>query len=113
MDGIERRRTDWLAQFNGTPSEYTAFVELDLDGRTRLEHASDGDVIAIKQYTNCSREVIELLIGIPHPNIVYAMWMDTYIKVFLEPMDTNLSQVLVVPIQLYEGQIATICNEVC
>ena len=56
-------------QFNGTPSKYTTFAVVGLDGVTKLGCAPDGDVIAIKQYTKCSREVIGLLIGIAHLDI--------------------------------------------
>ena len=115
MDGIERRRTDWFAQFNGDPSKYTIFAELGLDGPTKLGYAPDGDLIAIKQYTKCGKDVIGLLLGIPHPNIVCAMGIKTYpdyTEVFQALMDTTLSQVLAAPLKFNEGQIATVCNEV-
>ena len=78
MDGIERRHTDWFAQFSGTPGKYTIFAELGLDGPTKLGHVPDGDLIAIKQYTKCDKEVIRLLLRIPHPNIVCTMGIKTY-----------------------------------
>ena len=116
MAGIERRHTDWFAQFNRAPSEYTIFAEIGLDGTTKLGYSPDGDLIAIKQYTKCDKEVIGLLHEIPHPNIVYAMGIKpypNYIEVFQEPMATTLSQVLVAPMEFNEGQIATVCHEVC
>ena len=115
MGDNARRRTDWFAQFNGAPVKYSIFVEVNLDGPTKLGHSLDGDLIAIKQYTKCDKEVIELLLEFPHPNIVFYMEIKTYpdyIEVFQEPMDTTLSQVLVAPRKFNEGQIATVCNEV-
>ena len=117
MDDIAARHTDWFAQFNGAPGKYTTFAKLELDGPTELGYAPDGDVIAIKKYTKCDREVIGLLLQIPHPNIVCAMGIKTYpdyIDIFQEPMLSNLSQVLVIPNMKFKGgQIATVCNEVC
>ena len=116
MDGIERRHTDWFAQFNSASGEYTTFALIKFDGITKLGSSPDGDLIAIKQYTKCDKEVIELLLEIPHPNIVYAMGIrpcPNYIEVFQESMATTLSQVLVAPMKFNEGQIATVCNEVC
>ena len=118
MDGTERRRTDWFEQFTGTPGDYTPFVEVRFDGYTKLGFAKDGDLVAIKRYTSTesNKEVIHLLNGIPHPNIVLAMGIKqypNYIEVFQEPMLTTLSQVLAAPMKFNEGQIATVCFEVC
>ena len=116
MNGMERRRTDWFAQFNGTPGKYTPFAFLELDGATEMRCTLNGDVVAIKKYKKCNTEIIGLLIGIRHSNIVYAMGIESYsdyIEVLQEPMLTNLSQVLVAPMKFNEGQIATVCNEVC
>ena len=80
MASVERRHTDWFAQFNGASGEYTIFVEIELDGTTKLGNSPDGDLIAIKKYTKCDKEVIGLLLEIPHPNIVYAIGIKPYLK---------------------------------
>ena len=46
MDGNEKRRTDWFAQFDGTPGRYTIFAEVKLDGATKLGFALDGNITA-------------------------------------------------------------------